>query len=305
MRYKTYVKKINDTLTKYKTDIDTLDSMYLADKKKLKATANEMKDKWTDNYIEQYCRDNNPDINYKARLQGTRAAVEPIVLHYLEMLEKQLDKYFNAPINPDFANKIMTIKLSGLQLTNLEFKILQDSATSYMERRLLNQLAESRTKTETKAVINKESGEAEYKTEQALNPYINLELPNIEDTYNAMKSYMTSAKSLLYQYAGTSGKMAHLLDVETPDYISVSMDSYIRNNAADEFLGAMDKANAILPESKVKRALTENDKKLIDTMIDPRYPSLAKDKVKALAEADSSIESLLLLDERYSKYLEE
>ena len=102
--------------------------------------------------------------------------------YYLEMLEKQLDKYFNAPINPDFANKIMTIKLSGLQLTNLEFKILQDSATSYMERRLLNQLAESRTKTERKAVINKESGEAEYKTEQALDPYINLELPNIEDT---------------------------------------------------------------------------------------------------------------------------
>lgn len=215
MRYKTYVKKINDTLTKYKTDIDTLDSMYLADKKKLKATANEMKDKWTDSYIEQYCRDNNPDINYKARLQGTRAAVEPIVLHYLEMLEKQLDKYFNAPINPDFANKIMSIKLSGLQLTDLEFKILQDSATSYMERRLLNQLAESRTKTERKAVINKESGEAEYKTQQALDPYINLELPNIEDTYNAMKSYMTSAKSLLYQYAGTSGKMAHLLDVES------------------------------------------------------------------------------------------
>lgn len=305
MRYKTYVKKINDTLTKYKTDIDTLDSMYLADKEKLKATANEMKEKWTDSYIEQYCRDNNPDINYKARLQGTRAAVEPIVLHYLEMLEKQLDKYFNAPINPDFANKIMTIKLSGLQLTNLEFKILQDNATSYMERRLLNQLAESRTKPETRAVFDKESGKSEYKTEQASDPYINLELPNIEDTYNAMKSYMTSAKSLLYQYAGTSGKMAHLLDVKTPDYISVSMDSYIRNNAADEFLGVMDKANAILPESKVKRALTENDKKLIDTMIDPRYPSLAKDKVKALAEADSSIESLLLLDERYSKYLEE
>ena len=51
MRYKTYVKKINDTLTKYKTDIDTLDSMYLADKEKLKATANEMKEKWTDSYI--------------------------------------------------------------------------------------------------------------------------------------------------------------------------------------------------------------------------------------------------------------
>lgn len=38
--------------------------MYLADKEKLKETANEMKEKWTDSYIEQYCRDNNPDINY-------------------------------------------------------------------------------------------------------------------------------------------------------------------------------------------------------------------------------------------------
>ena len=130
MRYKTYVKKIDDTLAKYKTDIDALEGMYLAEKKKLKETADEMKNKWTDNYIAEYCRDNNPDINYKARLQGTRAAVEPIVLHYLEMLEKQLDKYFNAPINPDFANKIMSIKLSGLQLTDLEFRILQDSATS-------------------------------------------------------------------------------------------------------------------------------------------------------------------------------
>ena len=36
MRYKIYVKKINDTLAKYKTDIDALEGMYLAEKKKLK-----------------------------------------------------------------------------------------------------------------------------------------------------------------------------------------------------------------------------------------------------------------------------
>ena len=54
-----------------------------------------------------------------------------------------------------------------------------------------------------------------------------------------------------------------------------------------------------------KRELTENDKKFIDTLVDSKYPSLAKDRVKALAEADADIESLLLLDERYSKYLEE
>ena len=63
---------------------------------------------------------------------------------------------------------------------------------------------------------------------------------------------MTSGSTLLYQYAGTSGKMANLSDVKTPDYISVAMDSYIRNNAADKFLCVMGKANAILPWSKAR-----------------------------------------------------
>lgn len=83
------------------------------------------------------------------------------------------------------------------------------------------------------------------------------------------------------------------------------MDSYFRNHADEAFSKVMEKANSILPESKIKRELTENDRKFIDTLIDSKYPSLARDRVKALAEADTDIESLLLLDERYNKYLEE
>lgn len=305
MRYANYVKKISDTLAKYKTDVDTLEGLYRADKQKVQAKADEMKGKWTDEYINQYLSEHSPDKNYKARLQGARAAVEPTVLHYLEMLEKSLDRYFNAPIKPDLANKIMAIKLSGLQLTDLEFKILQDSATSYMECRLLNQLAESRTKTEKKTVLNKQSGEPEYQTVQTANPYINLELPDMENTYNSFKSYLRSAKGLLYSYAGTNAEMSHLLDNDTPNYVAVSMDSYFRNHADEAFSKVMEKANSILPESKIKRELTENDRKFIDTLIDSKYPSLARDRVKALAEADTDIESLLLLDERYNKYLEE
>lgn len=305
MRYANYVKKISDTLAKYKTDVDTLEGLYRADKQKVQAKADEMKGKWTDEYINQYLAEHNPDKNYKTRLQGARAAVEPTVLHYLEMLGKSLDRYFNAPIKTDFANKIMAIKLSGLQLTDLEFKILQDSATSYMERRLLNQLAESRTKTETKTVLNGTTGQPEYKTKQTANPYINLELPDMENTYNSFKNYSRSAKGLLYSYAGTNAEMSHLLDSDIPNYVSVSMDSYFRNHADEAFSKVMEKANSILPESKIKRELTENDRKFIDTLVDSKYPSLAKDRVKALAEADADIESLLLLDERYSKYLEE
>lgn len=303
MMYQKYVKRISEALAKYKTDVDTLEGLYGADKQKVQAKADEMKGKWTNEYINQYIAEHNPDKNYKARLQGARAAVEPTVLHYLEMLEKSLDKYFNAPIKPDFTNKIMAIKLSGLQLSNLEFKILQDSATSYMECRLLNQLAESRTQ-KGEAVELDNSGQPHRKEIDISNPYY-LEVPNLEETYKAFENYKQSAKGLLYSYSGQKAEMSHLLDNNVPNYISISMDSYFRNKKDEEFTKVMEKANSILPESKIKRELTENDKRLIDILIDDKYPSLAKDRVKALAEADADIGSLLSLDERYKGFLEE
>lgn len=303
MMYRKYVKRISEALAKYKTDVDTLEGLYRADKQKVQAKADEMKGKWTDEYINQYLAEHNPDKNYKARLQGARAAVEPTVLHYLEMLEKSLDRYFNAPIKPDFTNKIMAIKLSGLQLSNLEFKILQDSATSYMECRLLNQLAESRTQ-KGEVVELDNSGQPHRKETDISNPYY-LEVPNLEETYKAFENYKQSAKGLLYSYSGQKAEMSHLLDNNVPNYISISMDSYFRNKKDEEFTKVMEKANSILPESKIKRELTENDKRLIDTLVDSKCPSLAKDRVKALAEADADIGSLLSLDERYKGFLEE
>lgn len=303
MMYRKYVKRISEALAKYKTDVDTLEGLYRADKQKVQAKADEMKGKWTDEYINQYLAEHNPDKNYKARLQGARAAVEPTVLHYLEMLEKSLDRYFNAPIKPDFTNKIMAIKLSGLQLSNLEFKILQDSATSYMECRLLNQLAESRTQ-KGEVVELDNSGQPHRKETDISNPYY-LEVPNLEETYKAFENYKQSAKGLLYSYSGQKAEMSHLLDNNVPNYISISMDSYFRNKKDEEFTKVMEKANSILPESKIKRELTENDKRLIDTLVDSKYPSLAKDRVIALAEADADIGELLALDSRYKGFLGE
>lgn len=303
MRYLNYVKKISNALEKYKNDIDTLEGLYRLERQKVKEEATKMRGKWTDEYIEKYIVEHNPDASIKAKFQSTRASIEPAVLHYLEMIQKSLDNYFNSPIKPDFANKIMTIKLSGLQLSDREFQILQSSATSYMECRLLNQLAESRTK-KGEVVELDNSGQPHRKETDISNPYY-LELPNLDETYKAFENYKQSAKGLLYSYSGQKAEMSHLLDNNVPNYISVSMDSYFRNKKAEEFTKVMEKANSILPESKIKRELTENDKRLIDTLVDSRFPSLAKDRVKALAESDADIESLLLLDERYSKYLEE
>ena len=146
MKYKNYTEKITRALKEYKEKIDIQEAMYVQEKKTIQAKAEEMKGQWTDEYIEKYLAENNPHSKYKKQMQDIRAIYEPTILHYLELIKKQLDGYFNAPVKTDFANKISAIKLSGLQLSDTEFQILQQSATSYLERRLLNQLAESRTK---------------------------------------------------------------------------------------------------------------------------------------------------------------
>lgn len=304
MKYQKHVKRISEALAKYKTEVDNLERSYNAERQKVKEEATRMRGKWTNEYINQYIADNNPDASIKAKFQSARASVEPVVLDSLERIKRSLDDYFNAPVKTDFTNKIMAIKLSGLQLSDLEFKILQDSATSYMEYRLLNQLAETRTQ-KGEVVELGADGAGQRKTVDLQNPYTKVNLPDIEATYKAFESYKSSVNSLLYSYSGINAEMAHLLDKQLPDYISVTMDMYFRLNKETEFTSVMDKANSILPESKVKKELTENDKRLIDTLIDNRYPSLAKDRVKALAEADANIGELLLRDERYRGFLEE
>lgn len=304
MNYKKYVERINEILTKYKSDIDSLESMYISECQKVQSDAEKMKGQWTEEYIEKYIIEHKPDANTKEALQRARENAEPIVLDCLGRLQNALDKYFNAPISQNFTNKITAIKLSGMQLSDLEFKILQEDANSYMECRLLNQLAEGRIKKEEIIELDKD-GIAHRKEIDVKNPYAKLQLPNIESTYKAFENYKSSVKGLLYSYSGVNAKMAHLLDNKMPLYISIASDGYFRNNAKHEFENVMEEANAVLPESKVKRTLTENDKKLIDVLIDSKYPSLYESRVKELAAADADIGELLALDSRYAEYLEE
>lgn len=306
MKYKNYVASITKALSEYKGIIDRLEAGYKQDKQKLKNTAEEMRGQWTDEYIEKYKRENNPLGKYKKQMQDARAKYEPTILHYLELIKKQLDGFFNAPVKAEFANKINAIKISGLKLSNLEFELLKETATSYMEYRLLNQLAESRTETRDKFIFNPEhpnGGQSGVEKVEVSDPYIGLELPDIDGIYKRYNDYTRSAKALLYSYAGTKAELSEALDGNIPNYVAIFMDSYFRNKAADEFLGVMDKANSILPESKVKRELTENDRKLIDTLVDTKYPTLAEGRVKEIAANSPELAELFALDERYAQYV--
>lgn len=304
MRYKKAVAEITYALEKYKAKVDELEKERISNAEIRKREAESHRGQWTDEYIKKYSEERPFDAGIKEKFDNARKEAEAVVLHYLDAIKKSVDGYFNAPVRNDFANKIMSVKLSGLQLTDREFQMFSQDAMNYMEYRLLKQLAEDRTR-EVNTVSLDENGTPKAQKSNESNPYFGLKLPNIDEVYNSFEEYERSARGLLYSYGGEKGTLSQMLEKNIPDHISMVMDGYLRNGAPDKFSEVMDKANSILPESKVKRVLTEQDKKFIDTLIDNQYPSLAAGRAKELAQADENIRQLLLIDERYSKYVEE
>ncbi|MDE7280368.1 MAG: hypothetical protein K2N36_01330, partial [Ruminiclostridium sp.] len=63
----------------------------------------------------------------------------------------------------------------------------------------------------------------------------------------------------------------------------------------------MENLAATMPTPKRKEVLTDDDKKLIDTLIDSKYESLAKDHAVQIAKADEHLAELLRLDTRYGE----
>ena len=303
MTYRKYVARITKELAEYRDAIDKLEQDYKAEQARHEKEIDEMRGKYTEQNIEEYKQNLKIITPYTPKMSALRAKTAPIVSHYLELIEKQLNNYFNAPVRTEFATRINSIAITGLALSNTEFKILQESATSYMERRLLNQLAESRKKEERRAALNRETRETEWVQEKVADPYIYVEVPSIEHIYDAFNDYKRNVEFLLNGYSGKKAELAECLESGMPSYMSITADNYFRNNHANIFLEVMDKANSILPESKTKKELTEQDRKLIDVLIDPKYPTLAKDTVKQISLNSPELAELFSLDERYADFV--
>lgn len=306
LRYETYIDKITESLEKYKRSVDSMAKNYIAEVGKVKETALSHKDQWLPEYIEQYIAEHNPQDKYKRMFDSEREKYKPIVTHYLALIKQSLDNYFNAPISRAFADKIMTIKAVGLQLTDREFRNLEKDASNYMEYRLLKELANSRTKKEDSVELD-EKGNTKLVKKEVDNPYLKLKLPDADAVYNSFEEYERNANMLLNSYAGAEGALCDMLgnadDIyKIPKHIAITSDSYLRNKSYEKFLNVMNSATSIMPENKVKRTLTDNDKKLIDALVDSNYPSLASSKVAEICKNSPELAELFLLDERYEKY---
>lgn len=295
-----YINKITKILTDYKLAVNELESKYFADVEKVKQTAGSNRDKWKEEYIAEYIAQNDPrsrfEQQFKKSQENTRAEVENALL----LISLVFDSYFNAPISEAFANKITAIKLSGIQLTNREFANLEKDANTFMERRILQHMAESRTKESSVASYDNKSGDMKREKTAVANPYYGLNIPNSDMIYDSFGKFEYDALRMVNQYSGMKGTFAKSIGVATD--ISITSDAYMRNHADETFAKIVEKypiENTSLPK------LTTEERETVDEKVNPTYPTLAKEDAVKVATKDANMAVLLLRDKRYSQVVAE
>lgn len=327
MNYQRIMQKIMEQLTAYKSKVDEMAVAYVAEKTKYEKQLQSMEGKYTESYIAEERRNWKPKVNYRGIIDLARETHRKIAMGYFDKIKSEMDSYFSTPVNADFASTLVAVKTLGLNLTNYEFSLLQSSSNGYMGRRLLNELAVSRTKTEQRAEL--ENGEMKRTEKEVKMPYGGVELPDIEKAYDSLQGVQNALNVAFEGYCGESYELKDIVfplskateetnaklvaaygvqpQKQTLDAVTISKmatsakcfdENYHSYTAFSELMGGL---AATMPEPKRKEVLTDDDKKLIDTLIDSRYESLAKDQAVQIAKADEHLAELLRLDERYGQ----
>lgn len=328
MKYQAFMKKIMQQLTEYKGVVDTLSISYQSEVAKREKEFEEMSGKYTDEYIKESRQNWKPSKDYSGEIGVAREKHQQIAGAYIAQIEKELDSYFQIPVDSGFAATVTAIKALGVTPNNREFELLQGASGGYWGRRLLNELAVSRTKTEQRAELD-DKNEMKRVEKEVKMPYGLIELPDIEKVYDSLQSVKNAVNIAFEGYCGegyalkdiifpiseaqeaTNAKLSEaygipsqkqMLDNVTISKMASSVKCFDENyRPYAVFSDIMGEIAATVPEPERKTVLTDSDRKLIDTLINSNYPSLAKDDAIRIAKADERLGELLLLDERYGK----
>lgn len=328
MKYQKFMKKVMEQLSEYKRTVDTLAADYSTEKARHEKELKSMQGKYTEEYIEESRRNWKPSSkNYSDMISTARELHRRTTNAYLDQIQKELDAYFQIPVDSGFAATVTAIKALGVTPNNREFELLQGASGGYWGRRLLNELAISRTKTEQAAELD-DNNEMKRTERETKIPYGGVELPDIEKMYDGLQNVKNAVNIAFSGYCGenyelkdvvfplsktaeeTSAKIEatygvkaqpQKLDTLTISKMANSLKCFDENYRSYTVFSKMmqDIEATMPPQPEKKTVLTDSDRKLIDTLISPNYPALAQSEAVKIAKADSRLGELLSLDERY------
>lgn len=282
------INKIKELLTAYREQLDTLAKAYDIERQEHHNKAIEMRAEgcYTDSYLAEFERNFKPKQDYEGQIKALRDAYMIAYNGLCDKLNAEIDGYFSAPINPNFATKIQTIIASGLKLSDAEFATLEHDADSYLERRLFNQLAISRTDEQGKP-----------------NPYPYIDIPSLESIKSRCDELINSGRTLLKTYCGRTPEAEAVLydyaEIGTPRGYCVNSDIVLKDSRISELSDFLIKQNIAKPI----KPLSEDEKALIDTLIEAeRYPYTYKERIKECAK-NPLLKGMLLRDSRFAEFV--
>lgn len=325
MKHRAFMGKVMKALTEYKGIADNLAMAYAKEKAEFEEDLAQGEGKYTQEYMDAARRNWNPKTDYGKQLSAARQRGQKVADAYLNGIQEEMDGYFQIPVDSGFAATVTAIKSMGVTLNNREFSLLQDASKGYWGLRFLNELAVSRAK-EKQVAVMEDGGMKNAKWEEK-NPYNNVNLPDIEKVYDSLQSVRNTVNMAFDGYCGegnalrdivfpvdkaveeTNARLAEAYNVQPQrqvlDVLSISKmasaPQFFDENypAYVELLKILDDMEATLPQPERKTELTEEDRRLIDTLINSGYPILAQSDAIKIAKADSRLAEILSLDERY------
>ena len=305
MKYKFSLEKIMNAIMAHRDLVDNLAVLYKTEIANHEKELENMKGTYTSEYISEYAKNWTAKGNYANAIKASSEKTLAEVTHYSQRIKRELDSYFDTMVRPDFANQINALISTGMPLRDKEFKRLAENAQSYMELRLVQNFAESRTEKVIKKDIG-DDGTVTVEEVDAKRP-CRIDIPDIDEVYASYDNFVAMSKQFSLCYAGANCELKMFLDKSISDYAALATMSFFKNRPDEMFAQTMEKANSILPESKIKKTLSDADRKFIDSIINPEYPWLAEGNIKRIVKngSDSELVELLKLDERYSRYADE
>lgn len=168
MKYQKFMKKVMEQLTGYKGTVGALATSYQLEVARREEELTGTKGKYTDEYIKESRQNWKSSKDYSGEISRSREKHQKIALAYVNQIQKELNSYFQIPVDSGFAATVTAIKALGVTPNNREFDLLQGASGGYWGHRLLNELAISRTKTEQGAEL--EDGEMKRTEKEAKMP---------------------------------------------------------------------------------------------------------------------------------------
>lgn len=107
-----------EQLTGYKGTVDTLATSYQLEVARREEELTGTKGKYTDEYIKESRRNWESSKDYSGEISRSREKHQKIALAYIDQIQKELDSYFQIPVDSGFTATVTAIKALGVTPNN-------------------------------------------------------------------------------------------------------------------------------------------------------------------------------------------